>query len=60
MPPEPEYLNLQLEALQRYVAELNEQRKRARAEAAQLEPTPEPGGPPSAGCCSPACWPSWP
>jgi hypothetical protein len=28
MPPEPEDLNRQLQALQRYVAELNEQRKR--------------------------------
>jgi hypothetical protein len=41
MPPEHEDLNRQLDALQRYVADLNEQRKRAKAEAARLAPTPE-------------------
>jgi flagellar basal body-associated protein FliL len=41
MPPEHEDLNRQLEALQRYVADLNEQRKRAKAEAAQPAPAPQ-------------------
>jgi hypothetical protein len=40
MPPEHEDLNRQLEALQRYVADLNERRERAKAEAAQPAPTP--------------------
>jgi hypothetical protein len=42
MPPEQEDLNRQLEALQRYVSDLQEQRERAKASAAQPPPAPEP------------------
>jgi ferric-dicitrate binding protein FerR (iron transport regulator) len=42
MPPEQENLNRQLEALQRYVSDLQQQRERAKAAAAQPPPAPEP------------------
>jgi hypothetical protein len=42
MPPEQEDLNRQLEALQRYVFGLQQQRERAEAAAAQPPPAPEP------------------
>jgi hypothetical protein len=42
MPPEQENLNRQLEALQRYVSDLHQQRERAKAVAAQPPPAPEP------------------
>ena len=42
MPPEQENLNRQLEALQRYVSDLHQQRERAKAAAAQPPPAPEP------------------
>jgi hypothetical protein len=42
MPPEQENLNRQLEALQRYVSDLHQQRDRAKAAAAQPPPAPEP------------------
>jgi hypothetical protein len=45
MPPEQENLNRQLEALQRYVSDLHEQRQRAKAAAAQPPPAPEPRRP---------------
>ena len=41
MPPEHDNLNRQLEALQRYVADLHVQREQAKAEAAQPTPTPQ-------------------
>ena len=42
MPPEQEDLNRQLEALDRYVSGLQQQRERAKAAAAQPPPAPEP------------------
>jgi hypothetical protein len=42
MPPEQEDLNRQLEALQRYVSDLQQQRERAKAAAAQPPPAPKP------------------
>jgi len=42
MPPEQENLNRQLEALQRYVSDLQQQRDRAKATPAQPPPAPEP------------------
>ncbi|HZA72564.1 MAG TPA: hypothetical protein VE476_06585 [Propionibacteriaceae bacterium] len=42
MPPEQDDLNRQLEALQRYVSDLQQQRERAKAAAAQPSPAPEP------------------
>jgi hypothetical protein len=42
MPPEQENLNRQIEALQRYVFDLQKQRERAKAAAAQPPPAPEP------------------
>jgi hypothetical protein len=42
MPPEQENLDRQLEALQRYVSDLHQQRERAKAVAAQPPPAPEP------------------
>ena len=42
MPPEQENLNRQLEALERYVSGLQQQRERADAAAAQPPPVPEP------------------
>jgi hypothetical protein len=42
MPPEQEDLNRQLEALQRYVSGVQQQRERAKAAAAQPPPAPEP------------------
>jgi hypothetical protein len=45
MPPEHENLNRQLEALQRYVADLHVQRERAKVEAAQPARAPEPRRP---------------
>jgi hypothetical protein len=42
MPPEQDDLNRQLEALQRYVSDLQQQREHAKAAAAQPPPTPEP------------------
>ena len=52
--PEQEKLNRQLEALQRYVSGL-QQHEHANS-AAQPPPGSSRGGPPGAGCCSPACW----
>jgi hypothetical protein len=45
MPPEHENLNRQLEALQRYVADLHVQREGAKAAAAQPASAPEPRRP---------------
>ena len=45
MPPEQDDLNRQLEALQRYVSDLQQQRERAKAAAAQPSPEPEPRRP---------------
>jgi uncharacterized protein involved in exopolysaccharide biosynthesis len=45
MPPEQENLNRQLEALQRYVADLQQQREHTKAAAAQPAPEPEPRRP---------------
>jgi hypothetical protein len=45
MPPEQENLNRQIEALQRYVSDLHEQRERAKAAAAQPPPAPAPQRP---------------
>jgi hypothetical protein len=45
MPPEHENLNRQLEALQRYVADLHVERERAKVEAAQPARAPEPRRP---------------
>ena len=45
MPPEQENLNRQLEALQRYVSDLHQQRERAKVAAAQPSPAPEPRRP---------------
>ena len=42
MPPEQDDLNRQLEALQRYVSGLQQQREHAKAAAAQPSPAPEP------------------
>jgi hypothetical protein len=42
MPPEQEDLNRQLEALQRYVSDLHQQREHAKAAAAQPPSAPEP------------------
>jgi hypothetical protein len=42
MPPEHDDLNRQLEALQRYVSGLQQQREHAKAAAAQPPPAPEP------------------
>jgi hypothetical protein len=42
MPPEQEDLNRQLEAVQRYVSGLQQQREYAKAAAAQPPPAPEP------------------
>jgi hypothetical protein len=42
MPPEQENLNRQLEALQRYVSDRQQQREHAKAAAAQPPPAPEP------------------
>ena len=42
MPPEQDDLNRQLEALQRYVSGLQQQREHAKAAAAQRSPAPEP------------------
>jgi hypothetical protein len=42
MPPEQENLNRQIEALQRYVSNLHQQRERAKAVAAKPPPAPEP------------------
>ena len=42
MPPEQDDLNRQLEAVQRYVSDLQQQRERAKAAAAQPPPAPEP------------------
>jgi hypothetical protein len=42
MPPEQENLDRQLEALQRYVSDLHQQRERAKATPAQPPPAPEP------------------
>ena len=42
MPPEQEDLNRQLEALQRYVSGVQQQRERAKVAAAQPPPAPEP------------------
>ena len=42
MPPEQEDLNRQLEALQHYVSDLQQQRKRAKTAAAQPPPAPQP------------------
>ena len=42
MPPEQENLNRQLEALQHYVSDFQQQRERAKAAAAQPPPAPEP------------------
>jgi hypothetical protein len=47
MPPEHENLNRQIEALQRYVSDLQKQRERAKAAAAQPPTAPEPPGRPS-------------
>ena len=47
MPPEHENLNRQIEALQRYVSDLQKQRERAKAAAAQPLATSEPPGRPS-------------
>jgi hypothetical protein len=47
MPPEHENLNRQIEALQRYVSDLQKQRERAKAAAAQPPATPELPGRPS-------------
>jgi hypothetical protein len=47
MPPEHENLNRQIEALQRYVSDLQKQRERAKAAAAQPPAAPEPPGRPS-------------
>jgi hypothetical protein len=45
MPPEQENLNRQLEALQRYVSDLHQQRERVKAAAAQPPPALEPRRP---------------
>jgi hypothetical protein len=45
MPPEQEHLNRQLEALQRYVFDLYQQRERVKAAAAQPPPALEPRRP---------------
>jgi hypothetical protein len=45
MPPEQEHLNRQLEALGRYVSDLQQQRERAKAAAAQPPLAPGPRGP---------------
>jgi hypothetical protein len=45
MPPEQEHLNHQLEALGRYVSNLQQQRERAQAAAAQPPPAPGPRRP---------------
>jgi hypothetical protein len=45
MPPEQENLNRQLEALERYVSGLQQQRERAKAAAAAPAPEPEPRWP---------------
>ena len=42
MPPEQDDLNRQLEALQRYVSDLQQQREHTKAAAAQPPPAPEP------------------
>jgi hypothetical protein len=42
MPPEQDDLNRQLEALERYVSGLQQQREHAKAAAAQPSPAPEP------------------
>jgi len=42
MPPEQDDLNRQLEALQRYVSNLQQQREHTKAAAAQPPPAPEP------------------
>ena len=42
MPPEQDDLNRQLEAVQRYVSGLQQQREQAKAAAAQPPPAPEP------------------
>ena len=42
MPPEQDDLNRQLEAVQRYVSGLQQQRERAKAAVAQPPPAPEP------------------
>ncbi len=47
MPPEHENLNRQIEALQRYVSDLQKQRERAKAAAAQPPAAPEPPRRPS-------------
>ncbi len=47
MPPEHENLNRQIEALQRYVSDLQKQRERAKAAAAQPPAAAEPPGRPS-------------
>jgi hypothetical protein len=47
MPPEHENLNRQIEALQRYVSDLQKQRERAKAAAAQPPPATEPRRPSS-------------
>jgi hypothetical protein len=47
MPPEQENLNRQIEALQRYVSDLQRQRERAKTATAQPSPAPEPPGRPS-------------
>jgi hypothetical protein len=45
MPPEQENLNRQIEALQRYVSDLQRQRERAKTVAAQPSPAPPPRRP---------------
>jgi hypothetical protein len=47
MPPEQENFNRQIEALQCYVSDLQKQRERAKAAAAQPPAAPEPPGRPS-------------
>jgi hypothetical protein len=47
MPAEQENFNRQIEALQRYVSDLQRQRERAKAAAAQPPAAPEPPGRPS-------------
>jgi hypothetical protein len=47
MPAEQENFNRQIEALQRYVSDLQKQRERAKVAAAQPPGTPEPPGRPS-------------
>jgi hypothetical protein len=51
VPPEQEHLNRQLEALGRYVADLQQQREGAKEAAASHRRYLSRGGSPGAGCC---------